>query len=401
VAGCTPGDNDRQPRITITPSPLHIPWQRPQGPISQQVPVVGLSGILRLHQGTVNDVTFSASGTRMASVAADGAAVVWNLANGEALFVRSNTSGRWVFFGPDDETLITVDQKGLARIWGMNMAPPRELEAMAQFAGHQTTAAPVVAQSPDRSLLAFGAENGGVTLWRIPAVDMVANIQAHREAIGYLGFSPDGSFLVTVSTDRSVRVWSVPGGALVFNLVDSDTEEIDIASSRAVFSPDSRLLAVATERGIRVWEMATGSEVYTILAARHAASSAIAFSPDGQLLIGCGPQPLVGVWNAMTGEQYALLPLPGQSQLCANVTFSPDGTLLLVLPSPGHDLYLWNIANIADDVPAGQKVFKRADRNAMNLPPGTQFFDIAWSDDGRFIMVLDAQGPIYALAAVP
>ena len=400
ISACTSDKTDGDNRPLATATPFYVAWQRPQVPISQEAPVVRLSGMMQLHQSTVNAVAFSASGTRLATVAADRTLAVWNLANGETLFVRGDVAARWVFFGPDDDTVITVDGSGLTRVWAMNMAPPRELEPIESFAGHPTTAAPIVVQSPDRTLLAYGAENGGVALWNMRERQMVANFQAHREAVGHLTFSPDGLWLATVGTDRSVRVWSVPDGDLVHNLIDADAEEIDVISTRAVFSPESDLLAVATEQGIRVWNLADGSEAYIIYAARHAASSAIVFSGDGNLLVGCGTQPLVGVWNARTGEQYALLPLPGQSRTCANAVFSPDGTLLLTLPSPGQDLYLWNLARIMDDVPADQKQLQRADRHGMGLPPGVQFFDIMWSEDGRFILVLDEQGPVYVLSAV-
>ncbi len=37
--------------------------------------------------------------------------------------------------------------------------------------------------------------------------------------------------------------------------------------------------------------------------------------------------------------------------------------------------------------------------NIMGLFAGPRFWNIAWSDDGRFVAVLDELGPIYILAA--
>ena len=395
LVGCSSdSDKVRKPPPTVTPA--DVAWQRPQTAISQDAPIVRLTGMMRLHQHTVNDVAFSASGTRLASVGADNTTVVWNLANGEALFVLSDSDGRRVFFGPRDETLITVSQNGLARVWSMKMSPPRELQELTHFAGHDAAVGSVT-QSPDLTLLAFGAENGGVRLWRIPEGEEIADIDAHPDVVQFLTFSPDGKLLASISLTRGLRVWSVPDGALVYDLGHEEAEGNPLIPLRAAFSPDSGWLAVANQTGIQLWDMKTGGLVYFVEAAQNAASSRLVYSPNGNLLVGCGAQPLIGVWETISGKQLGLLPLPGQ--YCANVAFSPDSTLLLTLPMPGRDLYLWNILHITDDVPPEKKMLDRADRATMGLLPGTRFFDFAWSEDGRFIVVVDELGPIYVLTA--
>lgn len=398
LSACGGGTSHDKNQPTATPAPLIIPWQPAQAVIGADNPVVGVSGVLRLHQGTVNELALSASGTRLATAAADDVVAVWNLADGEALFFREDLPARHVFFGPGDETLITVDRHGLTRVWSLAVTPPPdEAEPLAEFSGYRTASAGPVTQSPDRALLAFGSENGGVKLWRVPQGEEVANFQAHRAAVGFLAFSPDGQYLVTIGAERGVRVWAVPSGDLVRAVIDADRIEVEVVSSRAAFSPDSRLLAVATDSGIQVWTLPAGEPFASIPIARQQASHQIAFSPDGRWLAGCGAQPTIGLWEVATRQQVALLPLPGQG--CRNAAFSPDGTLLLTLPAPGRDLFLWNLAHLRDDQPGGEPVLERADRRGMGLPDGVAFFDIAWSGDGRFIFVLDEAGPIYALTA--
>ncbi len=395
AASCSSGDDEpkvRKPAGTPTSPP--VAWQRPQSAISQETPVIHLTGVLRLHKATVNDVAFSANGTRLASVGADDVTAVWNLANGEPLFVRSGSDGRRVFFGPGDETLITVNRDGLTRLWAMDMHPPRELQELASFSGQGG----IVVQSPDHTLLAFGDEAGQIGIWRVPDGVPVVTMQAHREPIQYLEFSPDGQLLVSVSVERELRVWSVPSGDLLYDLANPEVENIQALYQRAAFSPDSKRLAAAAEVGVQMWDMESGALLYTISAVRNAASSALVFSPDGNLLVGCGAQPLIGVWAVSSGEPLGLLPLPGQ--YCADAMLSPDSTLMITLPVPGTDVYLWNLVNITEDVRPDQKHLDRASRQTMGLLAGTRFFDVAWSGDGRFIVLLDELGPMYVLTAV-
>ena len=396
AVSCSSGDGDTKPRIPATPTPVVVAWQRPQSAIGQNSPAIRLTGVLRLHQRTVNAVAFSSNSLRLASVGADDAAVIWNLANGEPLFVQNGNDGRRVFWGPDDSTLITISPQGVSRVWTMNMEPPRQLEQSTEFVSYGQIGP--IAQSPDHTLLAYGSQSGGVRLWRIPEGEMIADFHAHRDAVQYLAFSPDGTMLVTIGHDRSVRVWSVPEGALVQAIVNSDIVEVVKVASRAVFSPDSRQLAVAYDSLVEVWHVTDVEPLYTVSTARSIGSSAREFSPDGTLLVACGAQPLVAVWRAADGAQLGLLPTGGQA--CDNVAFSPDSTLLVTLPLSGQDIYLWNIVHITDDVPTEQKMLSRADRQTMGLPPDARIFDVAWSPDGRFIVVLDELGAMYVLSAV-
>jgi WD40 repeat protein len=325
-------------------------------------------------------------------VGADNTTVIWNLASGEALFVRSDTDGRRVFFGPEDDTLITVNRDGFARIWSVNMSPPRQLEEIGSFAGHDTIA-PIVTQSPDRSLLAFGTANGDIRLWRVPAGEAVLDIQAHSGNVQQIIFSPDSSLLASIGSEPGVRIWSVADGTLLYDL-----SEENATAMQAAFSPDSLRLAAASATGIQVWGLDTGQPLYSISTAENAASASLNFSPDGKLLAGCGQQALIGVWDSQNGELMGGLPLPG-NQRCGSMLFSPDSKLLLTLLSPGRNVYLWDIQHITDQVPAEEKQLRRRERENMGLFPGRLFYSMAWSDDGRFIILVDELGPLHVVSA--
>ncbi len=397
LVGCSSGDHSKVRKPQGTPTLPPVEWLRPQAAISQHNPIVRLSGLMRLHQSTVNSVAFSASGIRMASVGADDTIVVWNLANGEPLYVQGDSDGRRVYWGPGDETLVTVSPFGMTRIWSLNTGVPRELVEKTSFAGLDEEMT-MVTQSPDRSLLAYGSASGRIKIWRVPDGVPVADFQAHGQVVVYLTFSPDSQRLASLSANRGVRVWSMPDATLVNDIGREEIGDNNYVPQRADFAPDSKSLAVANDQGIQLWSLETGELVYFVETAQNAAGSKVLFSPDGKLLVGCGQQALVGVWEAATGKSLGLLPLPGQ--VCSNVVFSPDSTLLLTLPAPGRDLFLWNIVHITDDVPVEQKMLDRADRQTMGLFPGPRYIDIAWSGDGRFIIVLDELGPIYVLSAI-
>ncbi len=397
IGACSPTETPKPTKPAATATLPAVDWQRPARPIDQNsVETVHLTGLLQQHQSTVNAVDFSQSGTRMVTVGADDQLVLWNLASGEPLIAQDGNQGREAFFGPNDTHVITITPMGRVDVWAVNVSPPRSLDIVTSFQGFEGRVTSV-AHSPDRTLLAFGGVDGSVHIWRMPAGEPVAEFTAHAGTVQALTFAPDGRSLVPVSMDRGVSLWQMPQGTLLHKFTDPEREGIDILPLNAVFSPDGTLLAVSTENGVRVWNVPSGEEQYTIQAVQNAAANTLTFSPDGTLLVGCGSQPLIGVWDAQSGDALGLLPTQGE--LCANAVVSPDSTLLVVVPRPGRDVYLWNLQHIRDDVPPEEKKLDRADRHTLGLPPAVRFYDVFWSPDGRFIVLLDELGPIYVLSA--
>jgi WD40 repeat protein len=64
--------------------------------------------------------------------------------------------------------------------------------------------------SPDSKLLAAGNQNGSITLWSVPEMELVAALQGHVLPVIAVAFTSDGKNLVSASNDGTVRLW---GGA--------------------------------------------------------------------------------------------------------------------------------------------------------------------------------------------
>lgn len=203
--------------------------------------------------------------------------------------------GRWLWASPPPESPVLVLQ-----------APP---------------AAPVnsVTASPDGSLVATGADEGGVRTYNAKTGILVRGIgeAGDRSVV----FSPDGRSLAAAGyhMDKLVGVYDVQTGKRVLALAGHT--EWETYSTR--FSPDGKLLASSgSDKQVLVWDLATGTLRHRITDPASPVI-ALAFSPDSATLAGGGADRVIRLWDASSGRLRRSL--EGHRDWVSCVAFSPDG----------------------------------------------------------------------------
>ncbi len=176
-------------------------------------------------------------------------------------------------------------------------------------------------------------------LWRLCRGDRLAAWKAHANAIRTVAVSPDGSLLVSTSSDHDAKLWDARTHQLLLGFDEADC---------AAFSPDGRLLFAAGWSGrVQIWDLkqkallksfSTGAEPSQMPRGQ------LAVSPTEPLLAVCtdggffGERGSVFLYNYQSGAQLRCLTNSGD-----RMAFSPDGKLL-VTGSAGGCVTLWNAA---------------------------------------------------------
>jgi WD40 repeat protein len=317
----------------------------------------------------VHSAEFNPDGTSVVAAYEDGAARVWNLKSRAATPLPGHTrTVQHARYSADGRRIVTSGDDGQIIVWDATTARPNAtLHGNVQGvydAGFNATGDQVVSAGRDHT----------VRVWTLGNRDL-AVFSGHADRVNAIAFQPHGDLLASASADGSVRLWTVPTGTLVFSLTNPAQDYSPLA-----FSPDGRLLAVAdADAEVNVWDVGARKVALSI---RHpgGAVSAIAYSADGKRLATSYTDTLIVIWDAVTGRSQRVITDTFPVNALA---FSPDGTLLLSGdgdPTAGN-----HGAGILWAVETGQQVrrFEGQDRPV---------FAVAFSADGTRLATASSGG---------
>ena len=145
----------------------------------------------------------------------------------------------------------------------------------------------------DGKLLASGSGDGTVKLWSLPEGALLKTLAGGL----FVAIGPNGKLMVSGSVDLGVKLWSLPAGALIKAFAG--------ARPPLAISPDGRLLAASGRFGtIKLWSLPDGAALKTLTGGTAAVYS-VAISPDGKLLASGGGDRTIRLWSLPEGQ-----PLP-------------------------------------------------------------------------------------------
>jgi WD40 repeat protein len=359
-------------------------------------PLARLAG----HESGIVRALFSADGARALTASQDGAARLWSAGSGAPLALLRGGEGALAdaAFSADGARAQTLAMSGVTRGW-LAGAGDGETILSVRAAGALASAA----MSADGRRAVTGLREGAAELWDLEKGARIALLEGHRRTVWRALFSPDGKHILTGGGDSAARLWDAESGTLLHTLdanalvvrniafspdgrialadagagpqsVPTSLALWDVASGRLLrrlegpeqimtvaFSPDGALVAAGEEGSldtsgvkpvwredaiVRAWRSGDGQSAAEFKAA-SGSPQALAFSPDGALLLSAGGfgEPSATLWETASGARRGAL--TGHTDAVYAVAFAPDGRRALT-GSADQTVRVW-------DIPSGQE----------------------------------------------
>ena len=226
-----------------------------------------------------------------------------------------------VQWAPEGRQIVSASGGGEAAIWSFTGA------AVAKLSGQRSPMFNAVF-SPTGDVLATTGYDGTVRVWKLPGDGTFRVLNVHHAAVNDVAFCGGSDRIVTGSDEGSARLWDIRSEpkALASAAGPGTVRRVACSASRGMFANtfDSGAVQVTTFAGKVVAHFDTGQHRL----------NAIAFNPDGKLLLTGSTDGTVKLWSA-TGHPLLTIRVLEKGWV-NDARFSPDGRMFVVASDDGH-----------------------------------------------------------------
>jgi WD40 repeat protein len=220
-------------------------------------------------------------------------------------------------FSSDGQSLVTSSNEAIVDIW----SPNRELVQLPD----QHTSIESIYVSPEGSRIVTIAENDSVKLWNRDG-KLIKSLTKQGQSIASISFSPDGNVMASIGRDNQLGLWNRNGEHI--RTLSDHLKQVN----RVVFSPDSQFFASIGADSLLNLYKADGTRITTLVELNRWKD--VNFSPDSRLLSAATgsvfadeSNDTIKLWHSRDGG--LIKTVSGYN--FQGVTFSPDGAVVAPL----------------------------------------------------------------------
>ncbi len=191
--------------------------------------------------------------------------------------------------------------------------------------------------SPDGTQVVTGSSDNNLIVWDIETGAQVSILTGHENPIMSVEFSPDGTRLLTGSQKSELLIWDVATGNIVQDIEDVRGRVLD-----AVWLPNGlQIASVSSNRRVVIWDLVTGLEVMR-LEGHTDNVTGLAVSPDGTTLYSSSEDETIIQWDLING--FPARRYRGHEATVTDITLSSDGTHMYT-SSLDQSVIIWDLVS--------------------------------------------------------
>lgn len=205
--------------------------------------------------------------------------------------------------------------------------------------------------SPDGKFIISASSDNTIRLWDAYTGLLLHTFYGHMDTVNTASFSFNGELIVSASHDNTIRIWDTMKKCLILSLNGHSSQV-----NSAVFSPDGKsIVSASNDSTIRIWNSATGEETHK---KRHMGKvNSVCYSSDGKRIASAASDRTIRIWDAYSGEEIQVLEF-GENfddvTFCLNDEYvaavSSTGDIFMIEIKTGNELKQWRQKRLFADL---------------------------------------------------
>lgn len=192
-----------------------------------------------------------------------------------------------------------------------------------------------VAYSPDGTRVVTASSDLVLIIWDLNTGTQVSRLVGHEHPIMSVKFSPDGTQLLSSSEKSELFIWD-----LASETIETSFDDVRGRVMDAIWLPNSlQIASVSSNRRVVIWDILSGGEVIRLEGHTDNINSLVV-SPDGQRLYSASEDQTIIEWDLQTNM--ALRRFRGHDASVTNVALTSDG-LKMATSSIDQTVILWEL----------------------------------------------------------
>jgi WD40 repeat protein len=263
----------------------------------------------------INGLAISHDEKLAATASSDGTVIVWDLLGGKLIrrlqHHRDKVLGQGrrdvngVIFSEDDRFVLSAGADSRICVWDLAEGSETPLELI----GHSASVWSLCLISGSHYLISVSSDRT-IRMWDWRAGRLVKTVNAHDSGIVAVHSSISGKYIITGSEDGTVKVWD----SNIEQLLRTFEGHLATVWSVAMSLDEKRVFSAGRDGTVRIWDFnGADHDVPRQLESNDSSAvSAILVSPSGATAISFHPS-VIKVWDAENGALVSFHPIRGES----------------------------------------------------------------------------------------